>query len=419
MMPYYPEDQSQENIKKLRHENVCAECGRQLYAYLDIENKLTYLACPTPGHEGIAKEYQPAREDYQSNVRRLHEMEQEHGRETALALQKMPAHGQLTQSQAMHILKLVYPKAPEDEVVRCALLCRDFGLHPLMKEVYPIPFNVKQKNGTYKEEWATVVGIAANRKMAANKKGAFSYIDDTPRAATHEEIVKQFGEESEEERDNLISICKVQGEKGNDAVGFGLWPKDKTPYGMDKGNTKRNMANIRAERQALDRLPGEPLPIGVEVVDEAYAEIPEIHQLDAQTGEIIELGKEQPSQPETPPEATESQIEPVMLETPLVSEQYGFGGTIDFFGNVDDQPTLLDFKTGKAIYPEFFYQLAAYEQLLAEAKQLIEVSKILRIGRTEDEGFEERTVGKLDKQWEIFLHCLSIYNLQKEARKEK
>jgi len=112
-------------------------------------------------------------------------------------------------------------------------------------------------------------------------------------------------------------------------------------------------------------------------------------------------------------------LEPVMLETPLVSEQYGFGGTVDFFGYVDGQPTLLDFKTGKAIYPEFFYQLAGYEQLLAEAKQLIEVSKILRIGRTEDEGFEERTVGKLDKHWEIFLHCLSIYNLQKEVRKQK
>jgi len=313
-MPYYPQDQSQENIKKLRHDYVCAECGRQLYAYLDMEKKLTYLACSTPRHEGIAKQYQPAREDYQSNIRRLHEMEQEHDRETALALQKLPAHGQLTQSQAMHILKLVYPKAPEAEIVRCALLCRDFGLHPLMKEVYLIPFNVKQKNGTYKEEWATVVGIAANRKMATNKKGAFSYLDETPRAATHEEIVKQFGEESEEERDNLISICKVRGEKGNEAVGFGLWPKGKTPYGMDKGNTKRNMANIRAERQALDRLPGEALPVGVEVVDEAYTEMPEVRQLDTHTGEIIEQEREE-SEPETPPQATEAKIEPEQEQT--------------------------------------------------------------------------------------------------------
>ena len=111
-------------------------------------------------------------------------------------------------------------------------------------------------------------------------------------------------------------------------------------------------------------------------------------------------------------------IEPIMIETALISEQYQFGGTIDFFGKVDNQPTLVDFKTGKGIYPEFFYQLAAYEQLLAEAGQLIEVTRILRIGRNEDEGFEERTIGKLDNQWQIFLNCLNIYKLQKEIRKE-
>ncbi len=112
-------------------------------------------------------------------------------------------------------------------------------------------------------------------------------------------------------------------------------------------------------------------------------------------------------------------VEPLMLETPLISEQYHFGGTIDFFGKVDGQSTLLDFKTGKAIYPEFFYQLAAYEHLLAEAGQPIEVTRILRIGRNEDEGFEERTIGKLDNQWQIFLNCLSIYKLQGEIRRAK
>jgi hypothetical protein len=111
-------------------------------------------------------------------------------------------------------------------------------------------------------------------------------------------------------------------------------------------------------------------------------------------------------------------IEPILVETPLVSEEYQFGGTIDFFGKIDGQPTLLDFKTGKAIYSEFFYQLAAYEQLLAEAGYLIEVTRILRIGKSEDEGFEERSVGKLDKQWEVFLNCRNIYNLQKEIRKD-
>ena len=110
-------------------------------------------------------------------------------------------------------------------------------------------------------------------------------------------------------------------------------------------------------------------------------------------------------------------IEVIMAEAQLVSAQYGYGGTIDCFCELDGQPTLLDFKTGKAIYPEMFYQLAAYEQLLAEAGHLIEVTRILRIGRDEDEGFEERSVGKLDKHFDLFKYCLAIYNLQKEIRK--
>jgi hypothetical protein len=109
-------------------------------------------------------------------------------------------------------------------------------------------------------------------------------------------------------------------------------------------------------------------------------------------------------------------IEVIMAEAQLVSQEYGFGGTIDCFCKLDGQPTLLDFKTGKAIYPEMFYQLAAYEQLLAEAGKLIEVTRILRIGRDADEGFEERSVGKLDKHFELFRHCLAIYNLQKEVK---
>ena len=110
-------------------------------------------------------------------------------------------------------------------------------------------------------------------------------------------------------------------------------------------------------------------------------------------------------------------IEVIMAEKPLVSAEFNFGGTIDCFCELDGQPTLLDFKTGKAIYPEMFYQLAAYEQLLGEAGYLIEVSRILRIGRDNDEGFEERLVGDTTKHLELFKHCLAIYNLQKEIKK--
>ena len=114
----------------------------------------------------------------------------------------------------------------------------------------------------------------------------------------------------------------------------------------------------------------------------------------------------------------EHKIKVIMAEKTLVSEEFGFGGTIDCYCLLDDKPTLLDFKTGKAIYPEMFYQLAAYSQLLSEARHPIAVARILRIGRDNDEGFEERLVADTTKHLELFKHCLAIYNLQKEIKKE-
>ncbi len=110
-------------------------------------------------------------------------------------------------------------------------------------------------------------------------------------------------------------------------------------------------------------------------------------------------------------------LEPVILETPLSSDIYGYGGTPDFIGLVDGQLELLDFKTGSGIYPEMFYQLAAYRQLAGERGHKINRARILRIGRDNSEGFEERLVTSLDMEFDLFLHCLSIYNLQKALKR--
>lgn len=305
-MPVYESEEiTQDKLEEIRKRNVCSVCGGWLNTFLDPESGKAFVACHEwlrSGHQGIERE---ASRYEQEGIAALNIptrraiMEQEHGTgmTTALERARIPTTGALTQPQAMHILKLVYPKVPEDEIIRCAILCQDFGLHPLMKEVYILGF--KNKNGGV--DYATVIGISASRKMAANRKGAYSFLDGSPRAATPEEIIKQYGKNSEEEGDNLISICILKGERGNEATGFGLWPKDKTPYGTDKGNTKRNMANIRSERPAYSRLPGEALP-PIEVIDEAYAEVPDVGKVDKATGEIVdgeatELPDEEPPPP--------------------------------------------------------------------------------------------------------------------------
>ena len=47
-------------------------------------------------------------------------------------------------------------------------------------------------------------------------------------------------------------------------------------------------------------------------------------------------------------------------EVPVASLQHGFGGTIDLVGTARGAYVLLDWKTGKAVYPEYAYQLGGY-----------------------------------------------------------
>jgi len=110
-------------------------------------------------------------------------------------------------------------------------------------------------------------------------------------------------------------------------------------------------------------------------------------------------------------------IEPIIVEEPIVSELMRYGGMPDCYCKLNGKPVLLDFKTGKAIYPEYFYQVSAYANLLIERDYPISEIRILRIGRDEDEGFEEHGIQYWGKHFEIFEHLLAIYHLQKEIKK--
>jgi hypothetical protein len=109
-------------------------------------------------------------------------------------------------------------------------------------------------------------------------------------------------------------------------------------------------------------------------------------------------------------------VEPVRLETPMVSEEYGFGGTPDFVGFIDGAMTLMDFKTGKGIYPDYWIQLGGYWILTVEQDigHAIENFRILNIGRDESEKFVEEQRSNVLREESIFLHALAIYKLKRE-----
>jgi hypothetical protein len=58
--------------------------------------------------------------------------------------------------------------------------------------------------------------------------------------------------------------------------------------------------------------------------------------------------------------ANSAALEPVAIEETVWSDRHGFAGTADLVARVDGAMTLLDWKTGKAVYPEAWLQNAAY-----------------------------------------------------------
>ncbi len=170
----------------------------------------------------------------------------------------------ITRKQAVYLLKTIWPNVPDNEVVKAAMMCQQYNLNPLMKQIYIIPFKAKTGSTTY----ATVLGIGASRAIAQQKGHKYSYIDG-PRIMTEEEQVIILGEADPR---MLWALTRIADKEGNEYPGYGCWPRDTDVHGHDKGNTKRNMAFIRSERNALDRMAPGTLP-DIEIMDEAYSPV--------------------------------------------------------------------------------------------------------------------------------------------------
>ena len=108
----------------------------------------------------------------------------------------------------------------------------------------------------------------------------------------------------------------------------------------------------------------------------------------------------------------------VESELQLVSELYRYGGTIDLYGDIGDKRVLLDIKTsGSGIWPEMKHQVAGgYRRLLLENDYAVDECRILRVGRSEDEGFEECVIGNVAEHDHVFTLCRELYDALKAAK---
>jgi len=115
-------------------------------------------------------------------------------------------------------------------------------------------------------------------------------------------------------------------------------------------------------------------------------------------------------------------VEWLTSERKVFSKRYGYAGTLDAEVVVDGKYSVLDLKTSKRIYPEYWLQLACYKNALDEerlyvdqAAGRVEQTIILRIPKNE-EGFEAAMMSnpkKLDYHIQVFLACLKVYRWKK------
>jgi len=104
-------------------------------------------------------------------------------------------------------------------------------------------------------------------------------------------------------------------------------------------------------------------------------------------------------------------FKPLMVEFTVVSHKYCYAGTADLLAEINGELTLVDWKSGKAVYREAHYQNAAYRQAvremgLGDPKRGL----ILRLPKTEaDPDFEPVEALDEAKSFKTFLTAKDLW----------
>jgi hypothetical protein len=104
---------------------------------------------------------------------------------------------------------------------------------------------------------------------------------------------------------------------------------------------------------------------------------------------------------------------PIATELPLTSNIYGYGGTIDIYGQLGDKKVLIDIKTSNAVYKSHLLQVAGYAHLLEENDYEVDEVYILQISRDPDKPYHFERVGGIVHLQSIFQDLLNGYNNHK------
>ena len=105
------------------------------------------------------------------------------------------------------------------------------------------------------------------------------------------------------------------------------------------------------------------------------------------------------------------QLKPLLIEQVVFSRRHRYAGTMDLLAEVNGVPTLVDFKTGKAIYAEAYLQSVAYQVALVEMGHCQPgAGLIVRLPKNQtDPAFEVATVPGVAELLPTFLAVCKVW----------
>ena len=106
----------------------------------------------------------------------------------------------------------------------------------------------------------------------------------------------------------------------------------------------------------------------------------------------------------------------IALEVPLASDRLGFAGTLDILGRREGKLSLIDLKTGGAVYFEMLLQIGAYGLLWeTERGEVVEEYEIVRTNK-DGTGFEHRSWTRAQMEeanvFSAWRRCFDLYTFQ-------
>ncbi len=116
--------------------------------------------------------------------------------------------------------------------------------------------------------------------------------------------------------------------------------------------------------------------------------------------------------------ASQTRMEIIATELPLVSETYQYGGTLDAIAKIGDDLVILDWKTSNGVYTDYLIQLAAYQHLVLECTDYRPTGgfHLLRVAK-ESGDFAHHHWAELADGFEMFRLLRRAYDLDKVLKK--